>query len=59
MITFPSLLHSDTEREHLRNVLEMTGWRVRGKDGAVEIKPTTLDSMLVRLGITPKDKQRD
>ncbi len=58
----PSLLLSDTEREHLRNVLEMTGWRVRGKDGAAEIlglKPTTLDSMLVRLGITPKDKRRD
>ena len=58
----PSRLLSDTEREHLRNVLEMTGWRVRGKDGAAEIlglKPTTLDSMLVRLGITSKDKQRD
>jgi formate hydrogenlyase transcriptional activator len=52
-----SLLLSDTEREHLRSVLEMTGWRVRGKDGAAEIlgiKPTTLDSMLVRLGITSK-----
>jgi formate hydrogenlyase transcriptional activator len=58
----PSLLLSDTEREHLRNVLEMTGWRVRGKDGAAEIlgvKPTTLDSMLVRHGITSRDKRRD
>ncbi len=58
----PSLLLSDTEREHLRNVLEMTGWRIRGKGGAAEIlglKPTTLDSMLVRLGITSRDKQRD
>ncbi len=56
-----SLLLSDTEREHLRSVLEMTGWRVRGKDGAAEIlgiKPTTLDSMLVRLGITSKGKRR-
>ena len=51
----PSLLLGDTEREHIRSVLEMTGWRVRGKDGAAEIlglKPTTLDSMIVRLGIT-------
>jgi formate hydrogenlyase transcriptional activator len=56
-----SLLLSDTEREHLRNVLEMTGWRIRGKDGAAEIlgvKPTTLDSMLVRLGITSKGRHR-
>jgi hypothetical protein len=40
----------------------MTGWRVRGKDGAAEIlgiKPTTLDSMIVRLGITPKGKRLD
>jgi formate hydrogenlyase transcriptional activator len=58
----PSLLLSNAEREHLRCVLEMTGWRVRGKDGAAEIlglKPTTLDSMIVRLGITPKSKQQD
>ena len=57
-----SLLLSDNEREHLRNVLEMTGWRVRGKDGAAEIlglKPTTLDSMIVRLGITSKGKRSD
>ncbi len=57
-----SLLLSDNEREHLRSVLEMTGWRVRGKDGAAEIlglKPTTLDSMMIRLGITPKGKRRD
>jgi formate hydrogenlyase transcriptional activator len=54
-----SLLLSNAEREHLRCVLEMTGWRVRGKDGAAEIlglKPTTLDSMMIRLGITPKGK---
>ncbi len=50
----PSMLLVDAEREHLRTVLEMTGWRVRGKDGAAEIlgvKPTTLDAMMVRLGI--------
>ena len=53
----PSMLHSDVEREHIRSVLEKTGWRVRGKDGAAEIlglKPTTLDSMIVRLGLSRK-----
>jgi transcriptional regulator with GAF, ATPase, and Fis domain len=54
-----SMLLSDAERDHLRSVLELTGWRIRGKNGAAEIlgvKPTTLDSMLVRHGITPKHR---
>jgi len=54
-----SMLLSDAERGHLRTVLEITGWRIRGKDGAAEmlgLKPTTLDSMLVRHGITPKNR---
>jgi formate hydrogenlyase transcriptional activator len=57
----PSLLHSDAEREHLRSVLEKTGWRACGKDGAAEIlglKPTTLDSMMVRLGLTRRPSER-
>jgi formate hydrogenlyase transcriptional activator len=52
-----SMLLSDAERGHLRNVLEMAGGRIRGKGGAAELlglKPTTLDSMLVRHGITSK-----
>ena len=52
-----SLTLDDVEREHLRGVLEMTGWRVRGKDGAAEIldlKPTTLESKMVRFGIERK-----
>ena len=56
-----SLHHVDVEREHIRNVLESTGWRVRGKDGAAEIlglKPTTLDSMMVRLGLDSKAGRR-
>ncbi|MGC1451012.1 MAG: sigma 54-interacting transcriptional regulator [Candidatus Sulfotelmatobacter sp.] len=51
----PSLFLMDAERDHLTNVLDMTGWRIRGKGGAAEIlglKPTTLESMMVRLGIT-------
>jgi formate hydrogenlyase transcriptional activator len=59
--TGPSLLYSDAEREHARSVLEKTGWRVRGKDGAAEIlglKPTTLDSMMVRLGLTRQPNEK-
>ena len=50
----PSLRLSDAEREHVLSVLEMTHWRVRGKDGAAEIlnvKPSTLESKMARLGI--------
>jgi formate hydrogenlyase transcriptional activator len=45
---------SDVERKHFLSVLEMTGWRVRGKNGAAEVlglKPTTLTSRLAKLGI--------
>jgi formate hydrogenlyase transcriptional activator len=55
--TARSMLLSDTEREHLRSVLEIIGGRIRGKDGAAELlglRPTTLDSMLLRHGITSK-----
>jgi transcriptional regulator with GAF, ATPase, and Fis domain len=51
----PSLFLMDAERDHLVNVLDMAGWRIRGKGGAAEIlglKPTTLESMMVRLGIS-------
>jgi formate hydrogenlyase transcriptional activator len=53
----PSLQLVDNEREHLRTVLEMTGWRIRGKEGAAEIlglKPTTLDSMILRHGLSAR-----
>ncbi|MGB8886140.1 MAG: sigma 54-interacting transcriptional regulator [Candidatus Korobacteraceae bacterium] len=52
-----SLTLDDVEREHLRSVLEMTGWRVRGKDGAAEVldlKPSTLESKMVKFGISRK-----
>ncbi|HMD09958.1 MAG TPA: sigma 54-interacting transcriptional regulator [Candidatus Acidoferrum sp.] len=57
----PSLRHSDAEREHVRSVLEKTRWRVRGKAGAAEIldlKPSTLESKMVRLGITRKSNSK-
>jgi formate hydrogenlyase transcriptional activator len=44
----------EMERMHILSILERTGWRVRGKNGAAEIldlKPTTLDSKMKKLGI--------
>jgi formate hydrogenlyase transcriptional activator len=44
----------DLEAEHIKGVLESVGWRVRGLGGAAEllgVKPTTLDSRMVKLGI--------
>ena len=44
----------EVERQHIVDVLAQTGWRVRGKHGAAEIldiKPTTLESRMQRLGI--------
>jgi len=49
-----NLVLIDVERERIRSVLEMTGWRVRGKGGAAEIlglKPTTLDYKILKLGL--------
>jgi len=56
-----SLRLSDAEREHVRSVLDKTRWRVRGKDGAAEIldlKPSTLESKMVKLGINRKTHLR-
>jgi formate hydrogenlyase transcriptional activator len=42
------------EVEHIRSVLHSTNWRVRGRGGAAErldLKPTTLESRMARLGI--------
>lgn len=49
-----NLLIEDVEREHIRMVLEKTGWRVRGKGGAAELlglKPSTLEDRMARLGL--------
>ena len=48
----PKLL--DVEREHIRAVLEGTGWRIRGTGGAAErlgLKPTTLETRMAKLGL--------
>jgi formate hydrogenlyase transcriptional activator len=44
----------NVERRHIMSVLERTGWRVAGKDGAAEIlglRRTTLYSKMKKLGI--------
>lgn len=44
----------DVERDHIRLVLERTGWRVRGHGGAAEIlglKPSTLEDRMSKLGV--------
>jgi len=44
----------EVEKRHISEVLEKTGWRVRGKRCAAEIlglKPTTLDYRIKKLGI--------
>jgi transcriptional regulator with GAF, ATPase, and Fis domain len=46
---------ADVQREHIRSVLNMCGWRVRGPSGAAErlgLKPTTLETRMARLGIS-------
>jgi transcriptional regulator with GAF, ATPase, and Fis domain len=44
----------DVEREHVRSVLEHTGWRIRGPAGAANrlgLKPTTLETRMAKLGL--------
>jgi DNA-binding NtrC family response regulator len=44
----------DIEREHIRSVVESSGWRIRGAGGAAEIlglKPTTLEARMKKLGL--------
>jgi len=47
----------ELEREHIIGVLERTGWRVSGEKGAaqlLDIKPTTLEARIKKLGIKKK-----
>ena len=44
----------ELERNHIRTVLERTGWRVRGARGAaavLKLKPTTLEARMAKLGL--------
>jgi formate hydrogenlyase transcriptional activator len=49
-----SLKLADVEKDHIRSVLESTGWRIRGADGAAErlgLRPTTLETRMAKLGL--------
>lgn len=53
---------AEVERQHIIDILESTGWRVRGKDGAAEIlgmKPTTLESRMQKLHIKRPTQKYD
>lgn len=44
----------EIERDHIKAVVESTGWRISGEGGAAEIlglKPTTLEGRMKKLGI--------
>jgi PAS domain S-box-containing protein len=46
---------NDVEKEHIRSVLESTGWRIRGSGGAADclgLRPTTLEARMAKLGLT-------
>jgi DNA-binding NtrC family response regulator len=48
------------ERENLRIVLNKTGWKIKGADGAAEllgVKPTTLISRIKKMGLKREDGQ--
>ena len=57
----PRLTLEEVDREHIHRMLEMTGWRVRGRNGAAEmlgVKPTTLESRMAKLGIHRRAEDR-
>jgi formate hydrogenlyase transcriptional activator len=52
--TTASFTLEDVERSHILRVLELTGWRVRGANGAgalLGLPPTTLETRMAKLGI--------
>jgi formate hydrogenlyase transcriptional activator len=43
------------QREHVRRVLEVCNWKVRGLNGAADrlgLRPTTLETRMAKLGLT-------
>ena len=47
------------ERDNLLVVLEKTGWKIKGADGAAEllgVKPTTLLSRIKKMGLRREEK---
>ena len=57
----PDMSMDENERAHILNVLDITGGKVRGDDGAaaiLNIHPNTLYSRMKKLGISPARKRR-
>jgi formate hydrogenlyase transcriptional activator len=51
----PSVKLADVQREHVRRVLEVCNWKVRGSNGAADrlgLRPTTLETRMAKLGLT-------
>jgi formate hydrogenlyase transcriptional activator len=51
----PSLRLVDIQKDHIRKVLETSGWRVRGLGGAADrlgLRPTTLETRMAKLGLS-------
>ena len=45
---------ADVEKEHIKEVLDSTAWRVRGDGGAADqlgLKATTLETRMAKLGL--------
>jgi transcriptional regulator with GAF, ATPase, and Fis domain len=54
-----SISLKEIERMHILNVLERTGWRVRGENGAAEVlglNPSTLEFRMKKLNIKRRTK---
>jgi transcriptional regulator with GAF, ATPase, and Fis domain len=54
LITEPEIKLVDVERKHIFKILQNTGWRIKGQNGAAELlglHPATLYSKMKRLGI--------
>jgi DNA-binding NtrC family response regulator len=49
-----SLKLVDVEKDHIRSILDGTGWRIRGAGGAADrlgLRPTTLETRMAKLGL--------
>ena len=50
-----SLRLVDIQKDHIKKVLETSGWRVRGLGGAADrlgLRPTTLETRMAKLGLS-------
>ncbi|EMI55844.1 transcriptional regulator, NifA subfamily, Fis Family [Rhodopirellula sallentina SM41] len=59
-VSSPSKTLKEAERDQILCVLRDTGWRIRGRGGAAErldVKPTTLEARMSRLGIKRPNRE--